>query len=120
MLTDSGFTELSVQRPGWHSSGLLDFLLPFTAPEVLNNAGYDRSLDMWSVGVIIYVRSVKECCRSLLILLRIVATLVCVDREVSMHPSAEQCILSLNVSTLGVVGLARVSLHFYPHLQHRN
>ena len=28
----------------------------FTAPEVLKNKGYNRSLDMWSVGVIIYVR----------------------------------------------------------------
>eukprot|EP00117_Sycon_ciliatum_P006108 scpid23409/ scgid0853/ Serine/threonine-protein kinase D3; Protein kinase C nu type; Protein kinase EPK2; nPKC-nu len=27
----------------------------YLAPEVLNNDGYDRSLDMWSVGVIIYV-----------------------------------------------------------------
>ena len=26
-----------------------------TAPEVLRNKGYDRSLDMWSVGVIVYV-----------------------------------------------------------------
>jgi protein kinase D len=25
------------------------------APEVLRNKGYDRSLDMWSVGVIVYV-----------------------------------------------------------------
>lgn len=28
----------------------------FIAPEVLRNKGYNRSLDMWSVGVIIYVR----------------------------------------------------------------
>ncbi|CAK1547534.1 unnamed protein product [Leptosia nina] len=27
----------------------------YLAPEVLRNAGYNRSLDMWSVGVIIYV-----------------------------------------------------------------
>ena len=27
----------------------------FVAPEVLRNKGYNRSLDMWSVGVIIYV-----------------------------------------------------------------
>ena len=26
------------------------------APEVLKNEGYNRSLDLWSVGVIIYVR----------------------------------------------------------------
>lgn len=30
----------------------------YLAPEVLRNKGYNRSLDMWSVGVIIYVRSV--------------------------------------------------------------
>lgn len=29
----------------------------YLAPEVLRNKGYNRSLDMWSVGVIIYVRS---------------------------------------------------------------
>ena len=28
----------------------------YLAPEVLRNKGYNRSLDMWSVGVIIYVR----------------------------------------------------------------
>lgn len=27
----------------------------YLAPEVLRNKGYNRSLDMWSVGVIIYV-----------------------------------------------------------------
>lgn len=27
----------------------------FLAPEVLRNKGYNRSLDMWSVGVIVYV-----------------------------------------------------------------
>jgi len=27
----------------------------YLAPEVLNNQGYNRTLDMWSVGVIIYV-----------------------------------------------------------------
>ena len=26
-----------------------------TAPEVLRNKGYNRSLDMWSVGVVTYV-----------------------------------------------------------------
>lgn len=35
------------------------YMLPlfpaFPAPEVLRNKGYNRSLDMWSVGVIIYV-----------------------------------------------------------------
>ena len=27
----------------------------YLAPEVLRNEGYNRSLDMWSVGVIVYV-----------------------------------------------------------------
>lgn len=27
----------------------------YLAPEVLRNKGYNRSLDMWSVGVIVYV-----------------------------------------------------------------
>lgn len=31
------------------------FLFCVAAPEVLRNKGYNRSLDMWSVGVIIYV-----------------------------------------------------------------
>lgn len=31
------------------------FFLLLKAPEVLRNKGYNRSLDMWSVGVIIYV-----------------------------------------------------------------
>jgi serine/threonine protein kinase len=29
----------------------------YLAPEVLRNKGYNRSLDMWSTGVIIYVRT---------------------------------------------------------------
>ena len=29
----------------------------YLAPEVLRNKGYNRSLDMWSTGVIIYVSS---------------------------------------------------------------
>lgn len=31
------------------------FYSAYLAPEVLRNKGYNRSLDMWSVGVIIYV-----------------------------------------------------------------
>lgn len=32
------------------------YLLKYiSAPEVLRNKGYNRSLDMWSVGVIVYV-----------------------------------------------------------------
>ena len=31
-------------------------LLYVLAPEVLKSKGYNRSLDMWSVGVVVYVR----------------------------------------------------------------
>ncbi len=34
---------------------VLKIPLLILAPEVLRNKGYNRSLDMWSVGVIIYV-----------------------------------------------------------------
>lgn len=34
---------------------MIVFFHKFTAPEVLRNKGYNRSLDMWSVGVIVYV-----------------------------------------------------------------
>lgn len=30
-------------------------IITILAPEVLRNKGYNRSLDMWSVGVIVYV-----------------------------------------------------------------
>ncbi len=35
---------------------LLSLVSLVTAPEVLKNEGYNRSLDLWSVGVIVYVR----------------------------------------------------------------
>ena len=31
-------------------------VLVHVAPEVLRNEGYNKSLDLWSVGVIVYVR----------------------------------------------------------------
>lgn len=39
----------------FHGYNIFIFEL-FAAPEVLKSKGYNRSLDMWSVGVIIYVR----------------------------------------------------------------
>ena len=32
----------------------------YLAPEVLRNKGYNRTLDMWSTGVIIYVRECSK------------------------------------------------------------
>lgn len=33
----------------------INLVIVIPAPEVLRNKGYNRSLDMWSVGVIVYV-----------------------------------------------------------------
>lgn len=52
------FSSSARRLPGWFPYskwGLFMFWDDFTAPEVLRNKGYNRSLDMWSVGVIIYV-----------------------------------------------------------------
>ena len=36
----------------------------YLAPEVLRNKGYNRTLDMWSTGVIIYVREFLNKCQT--------------------------------------------------------
>lgn len=39
----------------FHSTSNITMTRQFAAPEVLRNKCYNRSLDMWSVGVIVYV-----------------------------------------------------------------
>ena len=61
-LCDFGFARI-IGEKGFKKSvvGTTAYL----APEVLRNKGYNRSLDMWSTGVIIYVslsgRKLKKC-----------------------------------------------------------
>lgn len=63
----SGWVELIINKVPQFEKIVLNPLFPFhgynificeffAAPEVLKSKGYNRSLDMWSVGVIIYVR----------------------------------------------------------------
>ena len=53
----SCFSSCSMGCHGDDPKDVHEFLLFFSAaPEVLKSRGYNRSLDMWSVGVIIYVR----------------------------------------------------------------
>jgi protein kinase D len=63
IIGEKSFRKSVVGTPaylGWNPDCLVGdqwivTVCPFSAPEVLRNKCYNRSLDMWSVGVIVYV-----------------------------------------------------------------
>lgn len=59
-------------------------LLHAVAPEVLRNQGYNRSLDLWSVGVIIYVRCASTHCNCVCII-----GCLCISVTSSLLPLAQ-------------------------------
>ncbi len=47
--------ETACGTPYYVGKILLEILLMFLAPEVLSASGYDKEVDLWSVGVITYL-----------------------------------------------------------------